>query len=157
VADRLTVTDVACWVLKSRRSPTEIDAGWIPGTQRTLTRCLRRSYRIELMRAGQPCLLWLSGQREPGVQAIGTLAGEAVPSEQPGDGAPEVAVAVTLTRLLRPVERALLLADHEFAGAEVLRMPAGSNPSYLSPARFGALLELLDPAEAVGAGWPSSR
>ena len=47
---------------------------------------------------------------------------------------------VRLTRLAEPVDRAELLADPVARSAEVLRMPAGSNPSWLSGAQFAAVL-----------------
>jgi hypothetical protein len=131
---RLERGDVACWVLKSTRAPAEIDPGWAPGGRRDLVRCVRRSYRLELMAPGQPCLLWVSGRRRPGVHAVGELT--AAPAG--GDGGPEV--AVRWTRLAEPVDRAELLADPDARDAEVLRMPAGSNPSWLSAAQYAAVL-----------------
>ena len=128
--------DVACWVLKTSRAPAELAPGWAAGTERTLTRCLRRSYRLGLMRPGQPCLLWLSGRSRPGVHALGALAGPVADDAGP-------AVAVRLTLLAEPLPRADLLAHPGTAGAEVLRMPAGSNPSWLSPAQFATVRELL--------------
>lgn len=130
---RLSPTDVACWVLKSTRHPAEVDPGWAPGEPRRLTRCVRRSYRLGLMRPGDPCLLWVSGRTAPGVHAVGVLAG---PPDEGGSG-PEV--AVDLTRLPEPVPRAELVADPVAAGAEVLRMPAGSNPSWLSAGQFAVV------------------
>jgi hypothetical protein len=114
---RLTPGDVACWVLKTSRPPAEIALGWRPGTGRELTRCVRPSYRLDLMDAGQPCLLWLSGRRQPGVHAVGVLA------------------------------------DPDARDAEVLRMPAGSNPSWLSGAQFHVVLALVpDRGAATGLG-----
>jgi hypothetical protein len=49
-------------------------------------------------------------------------------------------VAVRWTRLTEPVDRAELLADPAARDAEVLRMPAGSNPSWLSAAQYAAVL-----------------
>jgi hypothetical protein len=135
---RLQPEDVACWVVKSSRPLDELSPGWLPGETRGLDRCLRPSYRLELMRPGQPCLLWVSGRVLPGVHALGELA--AVPAEQ--EGGP--AVAVRLTRLAEPVARADLLADPAARDAEVLRMPAGSNPSWLSAAQFTAVLAHSD-------------
>ena len=140
---RLTPGDVACWVLKSTRPPAAIDAGWRPGTALSLTRCVRRSYRLELMAAGQPCLLWLSGRDRPGVHALGSVEGPVEDDE----GGP--AVPVRLTLLPEPVLRADLLGDPRMRDAEVLRMPAGSNPSWLSRAQFDAV---LDRVPEVGLG-----
>jgi hypothetical protein len=134
----LSADDVAAWLVKTSLPPEELVDGWPPGDTRRLQRCLRASYRLDLMRAGQPCLLWLSGRDRPGVHAVGTIAG----SPTTGVGGPEV--PVTLRRLRRPVPRDLLLRSPAFAGAEVVRMPAGSNPSYLTAAQLSAVRDLLD-------------
>jgi hypothetical protein len=130
---------VACWVIKSSLPAEAVAPGWLPGSARDLHRCLRRSYRLELMAPGQPCLLWVSGRDRPGVHAVGELTGGSVES----DGGP--VVAVRLTRLAEPVDRAELLADPAVRDAEVLRMPAGSNPSWLSRAQYDGLLARVEP------------
>ncbi len=106
----------------------------LPVAGALVRRCVRPSYRLGLMAAGQPCLLWRSGP-EAGVHAVGELAGE------PG---PDAAVDVRWRPLPVPLPRALLRADPLLAGAEVLRMPAGSNPSYLAPGQWRRLLEVLE-------------
>ena len=132
---RLTRADVACWVVKTTHPPADLARDWAPGTAHDLTRCVRASYRLGLMTAGQPCLLWLSGPDRPGVHALGRLTGE--PGIHDGDGP---AVPLRLTLLAAPVPRAELLADPRTRDAEVLRMPAGSNPSWLSAGQFAAVL-----------------
>jgi hypothetical protein len=134
---RLQPADVACWVLKTARPPQETVPGWRAGQAATFSRCLRRSYRLGLMAPGAPCLLWRSGPDRPGVHAVGELAGEV------GEDAGGPVVAVRLTLLAAPVPRAELLADPVARDAEVLRMPAGSNPSYLTPAQYAAVLGSL--------------
>ncbi len=52
---------------------------------------------------------------------------------------------VRLTSLPDPVGRGELLADPAFRSAEVLRMPAGSNPSWLSAAQLAAVLAWAGP------------
>jgi hypothetical protein len=133
---RLTAGDVACWVLKTSRPPSQLVPGWTPGSAHSLTRCVRSSYRLDLMAVGQPCLLWLSGRHDPGVHALGTVNAAV---EADADGAPVVGVRLTL--LPDPVARADLLADPRLRDAEVLRMPAGSNPSWLSAPQFTAVLD----------------
>jgi hypothetical protein len=142
---RLTVDDVACWVLKTSAPPGLVAPGWRPGTVRELDRCVRRSYRLGLVAPGQPCLLWRSGRTDPGVHALGTVAGPV------GEVAGSPVVVVRLTLLDRPVPRAGLLADPAFRNAEVLRMPAGSNPSWLSAAEHAAVLAHAGPP-ADGSG-----
>ncbi|MET0695149.1 MAG: hypothetical protein ABWX96_19040 [Propionibacteriaceae bacterium] len=151
--DRLTTDDVACWVLKTRTAPADIAPDWSRGTARELTRCLRRSYRVELMQPGQRCLLWLSGSVGPGVQAIGTLTSDATVGVERDAAGRDVEVSGSLLWLEDPVSRSALLADPDFAGAEVLRMPAGSNPSYLTAAALESLREHINPRDRDRAGW----
>ena len=132
---RLGPGDVACWVLKSTRPPERIEPGWRVGAALELTRCVRRSYRLDLVAPGQPVVLWVSGRVAPGVHAVGTVTG---PVREDDDGGP--VMPVRLTRLPDPVERGELLADPAFRSAEVLRMPAGSNPSWVSAAQLSAVL-----------------
>jgi hypothetical protein len=94
------------------------------------------------MRPGQHCLLWVSGAHDPGVHALG----EVTTAAAEGDGGP--VVGVRLTRLAEPVARAELLASPTARDAEVLRMPAGSNPSWLSAAQYAAVLGLLGPVRS---------
>ncbi len=122
-------------MLKSSRPPAELAPGWRAPEARDLDRCVRRSYRLDLLTPGQPCLLWLSGRDRPGVHALGQVSGEV---EDRPDGP---VLPVRLTLLSRPVLRADLLGDPRMRDAEVLRMPAGSNPSWLSATQFGAVLD----------------
>lgn len=128
-------------MLKSRSAPEVIAPGWTPGSDHALDRCVRRSYRLELMAPGQPCLLWVSGRDRPGVHALGEVAGEV---EERADGP---VVPLRLTSLDEPILRADLLADPRMQDAEVVRMPAGSNPSWLSAQQYTAVLERIT--------WPS--
>ena len=145
---RLRSDDVACWVLKSTRLPAALDESWRPGTAASLTRCVRRSYRLALMGAGQPCLLWVSGRDQPGVHALGVVAGSVEDDDEDGP-----AVPVRLTLLAEPVPRGHLLGDPRMRDAEVLRMPAGSNPSWLSREQFAAVLDRV-PCTGLGPWGP---
>jgi hypothetical protein len=135
---RLSPGAVACWVLKTARPPDELAPGWTAPASRLLDRCVRRSYRLDLMAAGQPCLLWLSGRDRPGVHALGEVAGEV--EDRPAGPV----VRLRLTLLAEPVPRADLIADPRMRSAEVVRMPAGSNPSWLSAEQFTAVRDRLD-------------
>jgi hypothetical protein len=132
-------------VLKTTRSPAAIDPEWAPGAARSLTRCVRRTYRLDLVAAGRPCLLWVSGRQSPGVHALGAVHGPAERDGTPDDPGRAV-LPVRLVRLAEPLPRAELLGDPRMRAAEVLRMPAGSNPSWLSPDEFAAVLDRVPPA-----------
>jgi len=135
---RLTAADVACWVLKTA-GPAEVGE---------VTRCLRPSYRLGLMAAGQPVLLWRSGRDRPGVHALGVLTGG------PEARAEGPVVPVRFVALAEPVPRAELVADPAFRDAEVVRMPAGSNPSWLTAGQFAAVLARTRPLPALGPWTP---
>jgi hypothetical protein len=144
----LTHADVGCWVLKTSRPPAQIDPSWAPGQDRTLDRCLHPTYRLDLVAPGQPVLLWVSGRVRAGVHALGEVAG---PVDHGPDGP---VVAVRLRLLAEPVPRADLLADPASRDAEVLRVPAGSNPSWLSPAQRDVVLAALRRGDRpTGAAW----
>jgi hypothetical protein len=121
----------------------EIAPGWAPDDERDLTRCVRRSYRLDLVESGQPALLWVSGRVRPGVHAVGTVTGPVRDDDGP-------VLPVRLRRLARPVARVDLLDDPAFRDAEVIRMPAGSNPSWLSRPQLAAVLRRL-PDAGLGA------
>ncbi|MEI4270838.1 hypothetical protein TEK04_03795 [Klenkia sp. LSe6-5] len=124
-------------MLKSAVLPDELAPGWRPGDAVGMVRCVRQSYRVDLVSPGDPVLLWCSGRVAPGVHAVGTVAGT-------HPAGPEV--LVRWTRLTDPVPRGALLADPVAQRAEVLRMPAGSNPSWLSPAQWAAVRALTPSA-----------
>jgi hypothetical protein len=101
------------------------------------------------MAPGQRCLLWLSGRRQPGVHGLGLLASGPEPAR---DGARH-AVDVVLHLLPDPVPRAELVLARDFAAAEVVRMPAGSNPSWLDHGQLRAVLDRVDGSALRAAGW----
>jgi len=142
-AQRLTASDVACWVVKTATPPAALVPGWAPGAVERLDRCVRPSYRLGLVAPGQRCLLWLSGPRQAGVHAVGTVVAA------PGD---DLTVRLRLLLLPDPAPRADLLAT-PLVGAEVVRMPAGSNPSYLTAAQLRPVLDHLSAQERSDAGW----
>src|SRR4051794_32166469 len=92
------------------------------------------------MAAGDPVVLWVSGRYQPGVRALGRLL------DAPARDAPaRPVVRVRLQPLPEPVARSAWLSDAVLAAAEVVRMPAGSNPSYLTPAQADVLRSQLPP------------
>jgi hypothetical protein len=144
-ASRLAARDVAAWLVKTSRPPALIERGWAPGEERTIQRCVRATYRLGLMAPGQVCLLWLSGQTCPGVHAVGTLVA-APGGKEPVDtiDAPGGPVVTVRLRLLHdPVPRSELMTLPAFAASEVARMPAGSNPSYLTAAQLAEVTARL--------------
>ena len=114
---------------------------------------MRPSYRTGLVRAGQPLLLWVSGT-DPALPA-GILAHGLTTGPVQDVGGEEPFVPVLLRATDPPVGRRQVLAHPVLAGLEVLRMPAGSNPSFLDVEQYAALCEAfpqvtapLEPARA---------
>ena len=88
--------------------------------------CARPTYRTELVEAGQPVLLWVSGTESAhpaGIYARGRTTGPASEGVMP----------MTLVPLEEPLLRAELVGHPDLSSLEVLRMPAGSNPSFVTP------------------------
>ncbi|HWI44206.1 MAG TPA: hypothetical protein VNS81_11360 [Nocardioides sp.] len=134
----VTASSLGAWVVKASPGPAFVAEHVRTGFGALTTRCMRRSYRTDLVEAGQPVLLWISG-RDPltpaGIHAAGHTTG---PVEDSSDG---LVMPVELSAVAPPVLRVELVLDPLLARIEVLRMPAGSNPSYLTRSELAALAE----------------
>ncbi|HWJ10834.1 MAG TPA: hypothetical protein VNS46_15755 [Nocardioides sp.] len=135
---------MGAWVLKTAPGSTPVGALAAASLRGLTSRCVRRSYRTALMEPGQAVLLWVSG-RDPhtpaGIHARGRITG--VPEPTSDDDPRRLEVALQLEPVDPPVLRADLLADPVLSRIEVIRMPAGSNPSYLTREELACLRELL--------------
>jgi hypothetical protein len=92
-------------------------------------RCVQPTYRARMVRAGQPVLLWVSGgdpRRPSGIYAHGRTTGEVTVDDEDGPVMP-----VALRGIYPVVPRTDLLALPRLRDLEVLRMPAGGNPSFV--------------------------
>jgi hypothetical protein len=115
------------------------------------SRCVRRTYRTDLLAEGQPVLLWLSGhdrEHPAGIYAQGRTTGPAGidpagDSDQAGAGT-RLVMPVTLEAVAPPVLRREVLLHPVLSRIEVVRMPAGSNPSFLDRTQLDELRR----------GWP---
>lgn len=110
------------------------------------TRCVQPTYRTDLVAAGQRVLLWVSGN-EPGlpagIHARGRTTGPAAAGVMP----------VVLTPLPVPLLRSELVGHPDLAAIEVLRMPAGSNPSFVTHEQLRVLVELCPDLDTHAARW----
>ncbi len=128
-APAVTELSLGAWLVKARPAQAPIDE-WIQGDFAALTtRCVRPTYRARMIRAGQPVLLWLSGggARFPsGIYAHGHTTGAVRVEDEDGPVMP-----VVLRGVDPMVPRTDLLALPGLCDLEVLRMPAGANPSFV--------------------------
>ena len=133
-ADRaLTADTLGAWLFKATGSEPATQAHLRTGFADVRARCVRPTYRTDLVAAGQRVLLWVSGTGA-GVHAHGHTTGPARDGEVP----------LVLTPLDPPLLRSELVGHADLAGLEVLRMPAGSNPSFVTPAQLEVLVGMRE-------------
>ena len=131
----VTPESLGAWLVRASGGDPATKSHAERGFAEVVTRCVRRSYRTDLVEQGQRVLLWVSGS-EPdlpaGIHASGRTTGPVADGVMP----------VTLTPLRSPVLRSELVGHPDLASLEVIRMPAGSNPSYVTPAQLSALEDM---------------
>ena len=135
-ARAVTDDSLGAWLVKASPGSLPLEELVRTGFVEITSRCVRPTYRTGLVREDQPVLLWVSGndRRHPaGIYAIGHTTG-------PVDAtAPTPAMPVRLRAVEPAIHRDEVKAHPTLAGIEVLRMPAGSNPSYLDAEQYVAL------------------
>lgn len=138
----VTAGTLGAWLLKGDPSHDEVTTLLRTGFADLTTRCVRRSYRTDLVAAGQSVLYWVSGRHADhpaGIHGRGEVLGPVVDDPEQGPVVP-----LRLHLVDPPVLRAELLDHPAVASLEVLRMPAGSKPSYVT----------VDQLTTLCAGWP---
>ena len=113
------------------------------------------SYRVDLVRPGQPAVLWVTGAASaahtPGVWAVGVVTGD--PFEDVGDPDDQLwidegarrqvrpYVELDLGPLASPIPRWDLAADPRFVDAEILRRPRMGSPLALTATELAAIVD----------------
>jgi hypothetical protein len=138
VPDRALSNDsLGAWLVKATGAAPSTREHVRAGFTGVETWCARPTYRTDLVAAGQPVLLWVSGS-EPGlpagIHAHGRTTGPARDGVMP----------MVLVPLDQPLLRSELVGHPDLAGLEVLRMPAGSNPSYVTPGQLEVLVGMCE-------------
>jgi hypothetical protein len=134
-ARALTPATLGAWLVKAAGAAPSTRTHARAGFATVATWCVRPSYRTALVAPGQAVLLWVSGteaELPAGIHARGRTTGPAEDGVMP----------VVLEPLTDPLPRSELLAHPGLAALEVLRMPAGSNPSFVTPAQLEVLVEM---------------
>ena len=147
--------DLGAWLLKANPNVWDVRALVDSGERRLTSWAVQRNYRSALMRPGDRVLFWVSGDGRTGVTrglwGDGEIVAEAedwVDAEQGlwlADGARQAVrarVEVDIHVWDSPVTVAELRA-HGVDDLEVLRLPVGANPSWLSRAQLRAVEELM--------------
>jgi len=133
----VTERSLGAWLVKANPGSLPIEETVRTRFADITSRCVRPTYRTGVVREGQPVLLWVSGndRRHPaGIYAAGHTTGpvdlEASSPEMP----------VRLRAIEPAIPRQEIRTHPVLAGIEVIRMPAGSNPSYLDAEQYRVLL-----------------
>ena len=135
----MTQASLGAWLLKADPTRAPMAQWRRTGFASVTSRCVRATYRAELVREGQPVLLWISGQdveHPAGIHAAGRTTGPVVEDD---DGP---AMQLALSAVDPVVLRSDLLAEPDLSRLEVIRMPAGSNPSFVTVEEFAIIRHL---------------
>jgi hypothetical protein len=126
---------LGAWLLKASGGAVSTRAHLHAGFVDASTWCVQPTYRTDLVEAGQPVLLWVSGTERDhpaGIYARGRTIGTARAGVVP----------IALTPVQDPLLRSELVGHPGLGALEVLRVPAGSNPSFVTPEQLRVLVEL---------------
>jgi EVE domain len=145
-------TEVAAWMFKANPDVWDV-LGFLRSGVDVDSWRMARSYRVELVRPGHPCVLWVTGPtgsaHTPGVWAIGEITGD--PYDDVGDpddhrwrdhAAQRQVRPFVETRmgvLAEPVSRDELAEDPHFGTAEILKTPRMGSPLALRAGEFAAI------------------
>lgn len=148
--------EFGAWLFKCNPRLRDFQACMAAAADDRITQwCVARTYRATLIRSGQPVMLWVSGSDAggptPGIWAVGQTTSDASATETEGSGEShrdmgqsDLRAGLRLRPLREPVPRAVLRYVPGLEYLEVLRIPAGSNPSWVTRTEFDALLPLVD-------------
>ena len=141
-------TEVAAWVFKANPDVWDVEAHLAGhGTVERWT--LAPGYRGDLLAAGHPAVLWLTGRRA-GIIAAGTVTGAAYDDLDEGTGALRRWAPVRLTAV-DPVRKATLLADPRCRRLEMVRSVRLGSPLALARTELDAIEDLIgDGVRPVG-------
>ena len=118
-------TEVAAWVFKANPEVWDVE-GHLARAGAVDRWPLAPGYRGDLLAAGHPALLWMTGGRA-GVIAAGAVAGPAYDDHDESTGRWRRWAPVHLAAVA-PVRKADLIANPRFRGSEVVRLPRLGSP-----------------------------
>jgi hypothetical protein len=136
-ARALSTDTLGAWLVKASGAAPSTREHVRAGFAEADTWCVRPTYRTGLVAAGQPVLLWVSGSEAglpSGIHAHGRTTGSARDGVMP----------LVLVPLDDPLLRSELVGHPDLSSMEVLRMPAGSNPSYVTPEQLEVLVGMRE-------------
>lgn len=163
MAKAITDESFGAWVIKCHPDVWDVMTFLELGHDHIDSWSIRKSYRTDLMKPGQPVVFWVSGPRDGdvvfrGVWGIGTLTTHA--EDFPGMSAREAkaslwrdafratepgwGVGTDITLMDDPIPAAVVQDESVLRNCEIFRAPQMSNPAFLTRAEFKALRKLHD-------------
>ena len=168
---RITTANLGGWVLRCNPDVYDLPGDVEAGAEKVWSWRVAKSYRTEVMAAGQRAVLWLGGPatslRTPGVWGIGYVTGSAY-LRADGDEASERwldkeradrlewVIDLDIDILPTPIAAGELKTMSELADMELFRAPQMSNPIYLSPEEMSALEAWVGPWPTYAGDAPST-
>lgn len=155
----VTRAGLGAWVLKCNPDVWDVVAFREDGGEWINVWSVGKTYRNSLMLPGDLVVFWVSGARpkdiQPGIWGVGRVISRVRPDVDTEAGywrdldamrrsQWSLVVDIPLWEVPRPREE--LKVDPVLSTIEVLEMPRGSNPSYLTPEQWCALEPLLNGA-----------
>lgn len=147
----VTAATFGAWLVKA--DPQKWDIGrWLRGEVEITAWSVRDTYRLGLVRPGQPVVLWISGKARAhpaGAYALGRVLGPPETGQPDADwldleaaASHDLFLPMSLGLLSEPVLRQEFLEHGALRDSEVIRQPKASNPSFLTKTEYAALLDL---------------
>ena len=145
----VTASNLGAWLIKcDPRVNVEVLRPDDLGAVRITSRCVTRGYRSSMMKPGDRVVLWISGDgrlMSRGIWGVGHVVGSV------NQSAAETSVPVDIPLLACPLTDVALRAAH-IDDLEVQRVPAASNPSWVSKEQWARVEKLLSSPKPIRPG-----
>jgi hypothetical protein len=145
---RITADNLGAWLIKCQpKANPELPRTIREGDPQPVTRwCVADNYRSRMMASGDRVVLWVSGDGRElarGIWGLGWVTGQVPPMvDELGAETGKLEVPLHLPLLSSGLTAETIRAAG-ISDLEVLRLPQGSNPSWVSVDQLTALGELL--------------
>lgn len=149
-------SNLGAWLLKCNPAVYDLRAAVEAGIDHVDSWSVRPGYRAEMMAPGQRAVLWVSGDGSRlarGIWGVGWVRGSVREPGPDSEGAAywadrgaRSAVRLAVPLWIPVLEEPVTVEEIRAAGVldlEVLRMPQGSNPSWVSKRQLAVLESLL--------------
>lgn len=145
-------TEVAAWVFKANPDVWDVE-GHLAAHGSVDRWPVAPGYRGDLLAAGHPAVLWLTGLRA-GIIAAGTVTGPSYDDLDEDDGRVRRWAPVRL-QAVEPLRKAVLLADPRFRRPEMVRSARLGSPLALDAAELEAVEDAI--GRRVSRSGPAAR